>query len=483
MAFNTLREFIAAVEASGQLLRIREPASAELEITAWADRSVKQAGPALYFEQVVGSKFPAVINLFGTPARTALALGVGDVKEIQDEIEGLLRTKPPETFLEKIKMLPLLARLADFPPRRIKRGACQEVVLRGESVNLDELPVLKCWAGDGGRYFTLPCVFTRSPDGRPNCGMYRMQIFDARTTGMHWHPHHDGARHFRLWKERGERMPVSVTVGGDPVVTYAAGAPMPPDVDELFLAGFLRKKPVDLVPCITNDLWVPAEAEFVLEGWVDPKEPLRREGPFGDHTGFYSPPEDYPVFHVEALTHRKNPIYQTLVVGRPPMEDTFLGRATARIFLPFVRLLVPEITDLAFPDFGVFHNCAFVSIHKQYPQHARKVMHALWGMGQLSLTKMIVVVDADVNVRDVEEVWFHVGANCDFSRDVELAVGPLDALDHAAAQPYWGGKMGLDATKKTVAEGGRPDWPEANALPQSVRQAVEEKIKRLKLPL
>lgn len=479
MPFENLREFITAVAERGELLRVAAPVSPELEITAWADRAVKRGGPALFFENAVGSSFPVVINLFGTENRTALALGVEDIREIEAEIENLLAVRPPETLIEKLKLLPLLAKLTKFPPRKVKHGPCQEVVLRGKEADLSALPVLKCWEKDGGRYLTLPCVFTRTPDGRPNCGMYRMQVFGPRETGMHWHPTHDGARHYRRWKERKERMPVAVAVGGDPVVTYAAGAPLPPDVDEMFLAGFLRKKPVDLVRCLTNDLYVPAEAEFVLEGWVDPAEPLRREGPFGDHTGFYSPPDDYPVFHLEALTHRRNPLYHATVVGVPPMEDTFLGRATARIFLPFVKLSVPEIADLAFPDFGVFHNCVFVSIRKEYPQQARKVMHALWGLGQLAMSKIIVAVDAHVNVHDPEEVWFQVGANCDFSRDVELVVGPLDTLDHAARNPGWGGKLGLDATKKTPLEGGRPDWPESNGLPREVVAAVEKKISEL----
>lgn len=484
MAFRNLREFLAAIDARGELVRVKESVSPILEITEWADRAVKRPGrkgPALLFENVQGSSMPVAINLFGTMERAALALGVQDFDEIAREIEALLKQRPPETIVEKLKMLPLLAKLANFPPKKVSSGPCQEVVLADDKVDLGILPALQCWPQDGGRYLTLTNVFTRDPQGLPNCGMYRIQIFDKNTAAMHWHMHHDGARHFRAWEAKGERMPVAVAIGGDPAVVYSATAPLPPGVDEMMLAGFLRKKPVEMVKCVTQpDLTVPAEAEIVVEGYLAPGE-RRREGPFGDHTGFYSLADDYPVFHVTAITHRKDPIYQTIVVGTPPMEDTFLGKATERIFLPFLQLTLPEIVDYNLPEFGVFHNCAFISIKKQYPQHARKVMHAIWGLGQIMFTKMIVVVDEHVNVQNQDEVLFHVGANCDFSRDVEIVKGPTDILDHASQHYGWTGKLGIDATKKWPDEGFTREWPDYITMDPAVKKSVEAKMQKLGL--
>jgi 4-hydroxy-3-polyprenylbenzoate decarboxylase len=478
MPFDNLRDFLSAIEARGELLRVKEPVSPVLEITEWADRMVKRGGPALLFENT-GSSMPVAINLFGTPARTALALGVTDLNDLAREIEDLLRLQPPETLLDKLKMVPLLLKLASFPPRRVSSAPCQEVVLQGDGADLNMLPVLKCWPEDGGRFLTLTNVFTRSPDGRPNCGMYRLQIFDARTAGMHWHVHHDGARHYREWEALGKPMPAAVAIGGDPAVVYSATAPVPPGFDEMLFAGFIRKQPVDMVPCVTQPgLLVPAQAEIVIEGFVPPGE-RRREGPFGDHTGFYSLPDDYPVFHVTAITHRRSPIYQTIVVGPPPMEDTYLGKATERLFLPLLRLMLPEVVDYNFPEFGVFHNCVFVSIRKAYPQHARKVMHALWGLNQLMLTKLIVVVDEQVNVQKPDDVLFHLGANCDFSRDLELVRGPTDVLDHASQHLGWTGKLGIDATRKWREEGFVRDWPSPNTMDPAVQAKVAEQIQRL----
>ncbi len=478
MPFENLRDFLKAVESRGELLRVPEKVSPILEITEWADRAVKSKGPALLFENVEGSSMPVATNLFGTLGRTALGLGVDDLNKIGQEIHELLHQRPPESIVEKLKMLPLLLKIANFPPRKVGDGPCQEVVLQGERVDLGILPALKCWPQDGGRYLTLTNVFTRDPQGLPNCGMYRIQLFDRNTAAMHWHLHHDGARHFRDWEKLNQRMPIAVAIGGDPAVVYSATAPMPPGIDEMFLAGFIRKKPVDMVPCVSQpNLHVPAQAEIVIEGYLQPGE-RRREGPFGDHTGFYSLADDYPVLHVTAITHRKNPIYQTIVVGMPPMEDTWLGKATERIFLPFLKLTLPEIVDYCLPEFGVFHNCAFFSIKKQYPQHARKLMHAIWGLGQIMFTKMIVVVDENVNVQNQDEVLFHLGANCDFSRDIEVVKGPTDILDHASQNYGWTGKIGFDATKKWKEEGFTREWPDYIVMDEAVKKKVAEQMKK-----
>jgi 4-hydroxy-3-polyprenylbenzoate decarboxylase len=485
MPFENLRDFLQALETRGQLLRVKEKVSPVLEITEWADRMVKRQGPALLFEAVDGAAMPLAINLFGTPERTALALGVADLDQLGRDFEQLLeqlRQRPPDSLAGKISMMVSLAyKVGDFPPQHVRSGPCQEIVLQGEKADLGSLPALVCWPQDGGRYLTLTNVFTRSPQGQPNCGMYRMQVFDRHTAGMHWHVHHDGARHFREWEALNQRMPAAVAIGGDPAVVYSATAPLPPGMDEMLLAGFIRKKPVEMVPCVSQPgLHVPAQAEIVLEGYVQPGE-RRREGPFGDHTGFYSLPDDYPVFHLTAITHRKDPIYQTIVVGKPPMEDTFLGKATERLFLPLLKFMLPEIVDYSFPEFGVFHNCAFFSIKKSYPQHARKLMHALWGLNQLMLTKLIVIVDEHVNVHDQDEVLFHAGANCDFSRDLEIVTGPTDVLDHASQHCAWTGKLGIDATRKWKEEGFTRPWPDGIAMDAAVKARVAEQIKRLGL--
>jgi 4-hydroxy-3-polyprenylbenzoate decarboxylase len=481
MPFENLRDYLNAIEKRGELLRIKEKVSPILEITEWADRVVKKKGPALLFENVDGYSMPVAINLFGTLERTAFGLGVDDLNKIGKEIEDLLHQRPPESIVEKLKMIPLLLKIANFPPKKVNGGPCQEVVHTGDKIDLFSLPALKCWPQDGGRYFTLTNVYTKDPKGLPNCGMYRIQIFDKNTAGMHWHMHHDGARHFREFEKLNQRMPVAVAIGGDPAVVFSATAPMPPGIDEMFLAGFLRKSPVEMTPCVSQpDLFVPAQSEIVIEGYLQPGE-RRVEGPFGDHTGFYSLADNYPVFHVTAITHRKNPIYQTIVVGAPPMEDTYLGKATERIFLPFLKLTLPEIVDYNLPEFGVFHNCAFFSIKKQYPQHARKLMHAIWGLGQIMFTKMIIVVDENVNVQNQDEVLFHVGANCDFSRDVEIVKGPTDILDHASQHYGWTGKIGIDATKKTKDEGFNREWPDYITMDPAIQKKVAEQMRKLGL--
>ncbi|MGC8862762.1 MAG: menaquinone biosynthesis decarboxylase, partial [Armatimonadota bacterium] len=404
MAYADLREFISRLEDERELVRVRRSVSPELEITEIADRTVKSGGPALLFETVEGSDVPVLINHYGSLRRVSMALGVERLDDIAAEIESLLQTEPPGGFLEKLRLLPRLARLSSVFPKMVKHAPCQQVVLEDKRASLDFLPVLKCWPGDGGRFITLPMVFTKDPDtGRRNVGMYRMHVYDGRTTGMHWHVHKVGARHYAEYEKRGSRMEVAVALGGDPATTYAATAPLPEDFDEMIFAGFLRKKPVEMVRCRTIDHEVPADAEIVIEGYVEPHE-RRVEGPFGDHTGYYSPPEEYPVFHVTCITHRRDPIYPATVVGKPPMEDCFLGKATERIFLPLIRAQIPEIVDMNLPVEGIFHNLAFVSIRKRYPMQARRVMHALWGLGQMMFTKIIVVFDEDVDVQDASEV-------------------------------------------------------------------------------
>ena len=472
MAYNSLWDFVQVLEREGELKRVSHPVRAELEITEIADRVMKTGGPALLFENVVGKRVPVLINAFGSPRRMAMALGVREIEEIAREIDHLTHLKPPASWSEKFRLLPDLLRLAGAAPRLVGAGECQEVVERDP--DLTALPVLTCWPGDAGPFITLPLVLSRDPrDGRRNVGLYRMQVFDARTTGMHWHPHKVGARHFQRQKEGKGRMELAAAIGGDPVLTYAATAPLPDQIDEFLFAGFLRKKPVELVKAVTVDVEVPASADIVIEGYIDPAEPPRREGPFGDHTGFYSLADDYPVFHVTCVTHRKNPIYLTTIVGRPPMEDAYLGKATERIFLPLVRLTFPEIVDMDLPVHGVFHNLAIVSIKKEYPAHARKIIHGLWGLGQMMFTKIIIVVDHDVNVHDPAEVAWIVGNQIDPRRDVTFVDGPVDVLDHAAPLMGYGSKMGIDATAKLKTEGFEREWPDRIVMDEKTRNYID----------
>ena len=471
MAYQGLGDFISALERAGELKRIAKPVSAELEITEITDRVSKAGGPALLFEKVEGHSAPLLINAFGSSKRMAMALGVEDIEEIGREIEALIQMPLPTGIVDKLKMIPKVARFAKYPPKTVSSGPCQEVVV--DSPSLSFLPILKCWPQDGGRFITLPMVFTKSlSTGRRNCGMYRMHVYDERTTGMHWHIHHDGARHFREYKEAGQRMELAVALGGDPAITYAATAPMPADVDEMLFAGFLRKQPVEMLKCKTIDLEVPADAEIVLEGYVDPSEE-RIEGPFGDHTGYYSLADNYPVFHIQCITHREDPVYPATIVGKPPMEDCHMGKATERIFLPLIKTQIPELVDMNLPLFGVFHNYAFVSIDKRYPYQAKKVMHCIWGLGQMMFTKIIVVVDKEVNVQDVEEVLWRIGNNVDPRRDITIVDGPLDALDHASPLPRAGSKLGIDATKKGADEGHMREWPDEIFMSPEIKDLVD----------
>ncbi len=477
MAYKDLRDYLDRLERGGGLVRIHTPVDPHLEITEIADRVVKKGGPALLFEKVKGSPFPLVINLFGTPDRMKLALEVEDLEEIGQEMVDLIEPELPTSFMEKLKALPKLKKMVDFIPKRVKTGPCKEVILKGDQVNLLELPVMKCWPLDGGPFITLPLVFTKDPEtGARNCGMYRMQVFDEKTTGMHWHVHKDGARHYLKAERRGEPLEVAVALGCDPATIYAATAPLPPDMDEMLFAGFLRKAPVELVKCETVDLEVPAQAEFVLEGYANPGE-RRIEGPFGDHTGYYSMADPYPVFHVTCITRRGKPIYPSTIVGKPPMEDCHIGKATERIFLPLMKKQLPEIVDMNLPVEGVFHNLAIISIDKQYPGHARKVINALWGMGQMMFTKIIIVVDSWVNVHDWSQVVWRMGNNVDPARDIIITQGPVDVLNHASPLPNFGGKMGIDATKKWKEEGFEREWPPDIEMSQEIKNLVNQRWK------
>jgi 4-hydroxy-3-polyprenylbenzoate decarboxylase len=476
MAYKDLREFISALEGRGLLKRIKAEADPMLEIAEINDRVVKQAGPALLFENPKGSRHACAVNLFGSFERMKLALEVDDLDDVGRGMLEFLEPEIPTNIIEKLKALPKLKRLADFLPKNVGSGPCKEVIIK-DNPSLDILPILKTWPGDGGRFITLPNVFTKDPDtGTRNCGMYRMQVFDSTTTGMHWHMHKDGAAHFRKAEAMGKRLPVAVVIGADPAVMYSASAPMPPDIDEMLLAGFLRKSPVEMVECETVPLEVPASAEIVLEGYCEPGE-RRVEGPFGDHTGYYSLEDEFPVFLLTCITMRKDAIYPATIVGRPPMEDCYMAKATERIFLPLMRKQLPELVDINLPLEGVFHNMVVVSIDKRFPGHARKVMYALWGMGQMSFAKMIVVVDKGVNVQDLSEVAWRVGNNVDPKRDVVILEGPLDVLEHASAIPAYGGKMGIDATKTWPSEGFNRVWPPDIVMDQSVKDMVTRRWK------
>lgn len=474
MAYRSLHEFITALEDAGELVRITHEVSAHLEITEITDRVSKAGGPALLFEHVTGSDYPVLMNAMGSYRRMAMALSCESLEEKQREIHELIQWAFAQSRgIDIASVMGKLSLVRSFFPRTVKRAACQEVIER--EVDLSTLPILTCWPQDGGPFITLPVVFTRDPDtGAQNAGMYRMQRFDASSTGMHWHIHKDGSHFYQKYRERGERMPVSVALGADPAITYASTAPLPEGVYEMLFAGFLRGKPVDMVKCVTNDLKVPSDAEFVLEGYVDPAESLREEGPFGDHTGYYSLADRYPVFHVECITHRKKPVYPATVVGKPPMEDCYMAKATERLFLPILQLVVPEIIDMELPLSGVFHNCAIVSIRKRYPGQVQKVLNSLWGLGQMMYTKMIVVVDHTVDVHDLETVAWKVFNNIDARRDLILSDGPLDALDHASPRALFGTRLGIDATKKGTMDGHERLWPDDIVMDTSVKQRIDE---------
>jgi len=478
-----LQTLVQECEQRGWLHRIRVPVDPALEITEIADRTTKAGGPALLFENVKGSSIPLLINTFGTRERMCLALGCSDFAQIADRVRDIIRPQIPATFIQKIRKLPELAQLGSLPPKTVRRGVCQEVV-HTDDADLFTLPALHCWPDDGGRYITFGAIFSKDPEtGERNVGMYRVQLFEPQLAAMHWHVHHDGARHFRKYKRLGQRMPLAIALGGPAVLPYAATCPLPPGIDECLFAGFLQQGPLELVRCVSQpDIEAPASAEIVIEGYIDPAEDLILEGPFGDHTGFYSLADNYPRFHVTAITHRSNPVFPATIVGKPPQEDYWLGKATERIFLPLLQMLIPDLIDYDLPMFGCFHNCAFVKIRKEYPFHARKVMHAVWGAGQMALTKIIVVVDEHVDVHNQDEVLFQLCSNVDPRRDIVTADGPLDILDHAAPVCGAGSKLGIDATKKIPGEGQVRAWPDELEMPAEIRELVTRRWADYGLP-
>jgi len=506
MAYRSFRQFLDALEQAGELKRVAVPVDTDLLIAEWADREMKSpgGGKALLFEQPIvdgkKSPFPVAINTMGSRRRMALALQVADVGDVAQEIQLILKAKPPTDLREGWSLLKQGIHLLHARPKHVREAACQEVVQildtgfsmldkktsteanpvssiehpASAAFTLRDLPILKCWPKDGGRFITLANVHTCDPEtGSRNVGIYRMQVYDERTTGMHWQLHKVGARHGQRYYERGERMPVAVTLGGDPVYTFAATAPLPDGLDELFFAGFLRKKSIELVRCKTIDLDVPADVDFVLEGYVQPGE-MRPEGPFGDHTGFYTAIEDYPVFHLTAITHRRDAVYPTTIVGRPPMEDYYIGDACVRILLPVFKMNFPEIVDMTLPHEGVFHNLVFVSMRKQYPYQAFKVMHGLWGMGQMMFSKYIVAVDEDCDVHNTSEVLFRLCANTDPARDTTVIKNPSDSLDHAPSDQNIGSHMGFDATRKLPGENYHRPWPELLKMTEEAKALVDK---------
>ncbi len=513
MAFETLRDFVEHLDAHGELVRVKAAVDPVLEVAEVADRVMKSPAPhlsdekdkspasklggkALLFENIKEASMPLAINLFGSYWRVNQALGSENLEALAGRVQKLAKPEIPGSLVEKLKRLPELIKMGSILPRVVRSGICQQVVHEGERASLDMLPIIQCWPLDGdldsgqvlepadvarvtergtGKYITLAGIYTKNPEtGDRNVGMYRVQKFGPRKAAMHWHMHHDGARHFRMYQRRGEKMPLAIVLGGEAVLPYAATAPLPPGVEELLFAGFLNGRGIELVKCRTIDLEVPANAEIVIEGYVDPSEKLM-EGPFGDHTGFYSLAHWYPAFHVTAITHRKDPIYPTTIVGKPPMEDYFLGKATERIFFPLLKMLIPDIIDYALPISGVFHNCAYVRIKKEYPWQARRVMHAIWGAGQMALTKFIIVVDEHVDVHDEQQVLFHLFSNCDPARDMEVAYGPIDVLDHAAPETGAGSKIGFDATAKWKEEGKVRVWPRELEMDAATRDLVSRR--------
>ena len=478
MKFKDLRDFISFLEDKGELRRISTPVSWDMEITEVCDRVVKRGGPALLFENVTDYNVPVAINLFGTEQRMAWGLGVEHFDDLVARVTKLLGLMqgPPRGLVDKVRTLGQLMKVGSFQPKSVRSAPSQEVVLQGDDIDLLRFPILKCWPQDGGRYITLPLVITRDPQtGSRNVGMYRMQVFDQRTCGMHWQTQKVGTHHYRRSEEAGsDRLDVAVALGGDPATIWTGSAPLPPDMDEIMVAGFIREEGVEMVKARTVDLEVPAHAEIILEGYVVPGE-QRTEGPFGDHTGYYSMPDDYPVFHVTCVTHRRDPIYPTIIVGRPPMEDYFMGKVTERIFLPIMRMVLPEIVDINMPAEGVFHNLVIVSLKKEYPGQARKVIYGLWGLGLMTLAKTIIAVDHTVNVHDLSEVAWRVTNNLDAQRDIFFASGPVDDLDHASTSPRFGSKVGIDATTKGPGEGYHRGWPPDIVMSDEIKALVDGK--------
>lgn len=480
MAYRDLRAFLTRLEREGELKRISAEVDPVLEITEITNRVTKAGGPALLFERPKGSHVPVVINLLGSERRVNLALEVDNIDQVANRVRSFLDVQTPQGFLDKVKMLPKLAELGSFFPKTVKSGACKEVI-RKEDFSLSFFPILKCWPQDGGRYITWPMVITKNPEtGKRNVGCYRMQVFDERTTGMHWQTQKHGAEHFRSARSRHGtgKLEVAVAIGADPATALAGILPVPPDLDEFMFSGFLRRDAVELVPCETVDLEVPANAEIVLEGYVDLSE-MRTEGPFGDHTGFYSLEGEYPVFHVTCVTHRKDPLYLTTIVGPPPQEDFFMGHAIERVFLPVMKMQFPEIVDVAMPAEGIFQNLMIVAIRKSYPGHARKIMNAIWSLGQAMFTKVVVVVDHDVDIQNFREVVWKTLCAIDPQRDIEFVLGPVDTLEHASRLQDFGSKMGIDATRKWQSEGFARPWPDEIRMDAATKSRVDTLWKSL----
>ncbi|MFH1742426.1 MAG: menaquinone biosynthesis decarboxylase [bacterium] len=482
MAYQHLLHFSEHLRLNGELVDISFPASTDLEITEITDRVVKAGGSALMFLHPDGGNVPLLINAYGSEKRMALALGVSSLSDIAERIEALIRLAPPRTWRERLALLPTLKELSSCAPRRVRNGRCKEVVEINQP-SVSEIPILRCWPEDGGRYITLGQVYTRHPtSGRVNVGLYRIQVFDERTLGMHWQIHKGGAAHYREHLKADHRMEAAIVLGGDPALAYCASAPLPEEIEELVFAGFLRREPVDLAPCETIDLDVPADAEFVLEGYIIPGEE-RLEGPFGDHTGYYSLADPYPVFHLTAVTRARDPIYPTIIVGKPPMEDAFLGKATERIFLPLIRMTLPEVVDINLPVETLFHSLALVSIRKQYPGHAYKAAHALWGLGQMAFCKTIIVFDEEVDVKNVQDVLWRFANNVAPQRDVGFVRGPVDVLDNSSEYPRYGSKMVIDATKTWPEEGFDREWPPDVAMSVEVKERVDRIWSELNIPI
>ncbi len=483
MAYQNLRDFIHRLKQENELIEINQSVSPRLEMTEITDRVSKAQGPALLFNNPEGFDMPVLINAYGSEKRMAMALGVDHVDDIADRIRALIQQKPPGTWREKISALFELKEITSYFPKQVNSGRCKEVILKGDDASLDRIPVMTCWPKDGGPFLTLPQIFTRDPvNGIRNVGLYRMQVFDGQTTGMHWQIHKVGASHFREHSKTGTRMEAAVALGGDPALLYAASAPLPPNIDELLFCGFLRQAPVELVKCETVDVDVPADAEIIIEGYLDPSE-KRMEGPFGDHTGYYSLADQYPVFHVTCITMAKDPVYPSTIVGIPPQEDAFLGKATERIFMPMIQMTFPEVVDLELPVEGGFHSLAIVSINKSYPGHGFKIAHAIWGTGLLALTKNVIVVDGHVDVHNYGEVMWRVANNVAPERDVQIVRGPVDALDNSSEHPGFGSKMCIDATRKLPDEGFNRPWPPDISMSQEVVDRIDKIWDDLKLPI
>jgi 4-hydroxy-3-polyprenylbenzoate decarboxylase len=483
VAYKDLRDFLRKLEKNGELLRVTAEVDPMFEITEISDRTVKAGGPALLFENPRGSRVPVVTNLVGTEKRMCMALEVDSLEEIADRVHSFIDMQSPQGFFEKVKMLPKLAEIGSFFPKTVRTGDCQEVV-RTEGFSLNDFPILKHWPQDGGRYITWPMVITKNPEtGKRNVGCYRMQVFEERTTGMHWQTQKHGADHYRnsRAKNANGRLEVAVAIGSDPATAMAGILPVPPDMDEFLFSGFLRRDPVDLVPCKTVDLEVPANSEIVLEGYVEIGE-MRTEGPFGDHTGFYSLEGQYPVFHIQCITHKNDPLYLTTIVGVPPQEDYFIGHAIERIFMPVMKMQYPEIVDVAMPPEGIFQNLMIVSIRKSYPGQARKIMNAIWSLGQAMFTKVVLVVDHDVNVQNSAEVVWKALCAIDPERDIQFMMGPVDSLDHAARRQDYASKMGIDATRKWPAEGFTGRWPDEIKSTDATKKRVDAIWQQLKFP-